>query len=131
MAILGDHNCSTWKTSFDFGSNFAFNYIVNQQFTNYFNGPDQEIIYLELPVLMYLKSIKDDKRRKEVIQMIAEKRYCSSTTLKLKSEIKESETSKQIKTYGQYYLDKTKNCLNKLKQSDSKQALIQISNGLV
>lgn len=75
MAILGDHNFDNWKSSFDFGSNFAFNYIVNQQFMSYFDGPDGEAIALELPVLMHLKLSKDEQRDR-LIETMLSRRHC-------------------------------------------------------
>lgn len=131
MALLGDHNYNTWKHSFDFGSNFAFNYIVNQQFTSYFNEANKESFNLQLPILIYLKLIKDDDKRKKLIETILSKNN-SLTSLELKTEIKNSDdTLKQIKQYGQTYLNQTNNCLRKLQESDSKLALLQISNSLL
>ena len=130
MAILGDHDFNTWKSSFDFGSNFAFNYIVNQQFIGYFNGPDREAIALELPVLMHLK-ISKDAQRDRLVETMLQKRHCSMASLQLKSEVRNADTQKQIRLYGQSYLNQTTACLAKLRESDSKQALLQISNSLV
>lgn len=130
MALLGDHNFSTWKQSFDFGSNFAFNYIVNQQFKNYLNTSDDKIWNeLHLPILMHLKSIKNDEKRKQIIDTMHNKRFCSSTSNQLKIDISESEeTVDRIRNYSQIYLNQTKNCLNKLKESDSKNCLLNISH---
>lgn len=131
MAILGDHDFHTWKSSFDFGSNFAFNWIVNQQFVSYFSGPDSEAIGLELPVLFHLKASKD-ACREQLIETMHSKRHCSLTNLKLKNEVRgNGDTQQQIKLYGQSYLNQTTACLARLRDSDSKQALLQISNSLV
>lgn len=130
MAILGDWDFNTWKSSFDFGSNFAFNYIVNQQFIGYFNGPDREAIALELPVLMHLK-LSETAQRDRLIETMLTKRHCGLTSLKLKNEVRNGDALKQLKIYGQSYLKQSNACLNKLRESDSKQALLQISNSLV
>lgn len=130
MALLGDHNFNTWKSSFDFGSNFAFNWIVSQQFASYFDGPDGEAIALQLPVLMHLKLSKDEQRDR-LIETMLSRRHCSLTALRLKSEVRNDDTLKQIRIYGQSYLNQSTSCLEKLADSDSKQALLQISNSLL
>lgn len=132
MAILADHNYPTWKASFDFGTNFAFNYIVNQQFTSYLSGADNEMITLQLPILIHIKLAKDEEKRQKLIETMLDKRYCSLATLKLKSEVRSSaETLDQIRIYRQTYLNQTRNCLAKLKESDSKHALLHISDNLI
>ena len=89
------------------------------------------MINLELPILLYIKLIKDDLKRKELINTILSRRHCSIASMRLKSELnRNEETLSQIRLYCKTYLNQTKSNLSKLKESDSKAVLLKISNNL-